>query len=325
LRKLFLIVIAGILSWVYWQRDGDPDFSLGAYQSGTDVTSTVRLGFQCRIPYEIRIGEIDAEFGMSRADLEGALGESFAVWETYARKPLFVLTDSASATPVHLRFDERQARSDDMAEERRAQQDIAAEMDRMRSELEDLRRDFERKQAELRGEADRYASAVRTYEQSVAAFDRSSSGSDAERRRLAAERESLGRESERLQDLQQQHRLDQEHFNSRVEAFNRDVARLNDRSSAAAAATAGHGPVGAGRYSRSAAGESIEVYLVTSYADLVLTLAHELGHALGIGHLEGRDAIMSAVNAGPSSGRTTVPLLSRADREALEAVCAGRL
>lgn len=318
-----LIVVVGILLWVYLQRDGDPAFNLGGF--GADAAATAWTGFECRIPYAIRSGEIDAAFGMSRADLEGALREAFAVWESYAQRPLFLLTDSPSATPVHLRFDERQAQSDEMAEERRAQEDIVIEIDRMRAELENFRQEFERKRAALQDEVEAYARAVRTYEEWVAAFNRSRSQSQAEQRRLTAEREALAREAQRLQDLQQQHRLDQEHFNRQVEAFNEDVARLNERASAAAAAAAGHGPVGAGRFLRTARGERIDVYLVTSYADLVLTLAHELGHALGIGHVDGEQSIMSAVNIGPSSGRTAVPMLSREDRAALETVCAGRI
>lgn len=320
MRTVVLLILAAALLWLYSQRSSEPDAGVVA----GPVASMAPQGFQCRIPYAVRIGEIDAAFRMNPADLEGALREAFAVWEGYAKTSLFALSDDVSATPVHLRFDERQARNDEMADERRAQQDIAAEIDRMRAELEDLRRDFERKQSELQEETGRYAAAVRSYEDWVAAFNRSSGG-PAERRRLAAERENLQRESERLEDLQHGQRLDQQRFNDRVEAFNREVARLNNRSSAAAAATAGHGPVGAGRYARTAAGESIEVYLVTSHADLVLTLAHELGHALGIDHVEDSEALMSAVNLGPASGRPARPLLRRADREALEAVCAGKL
>lgn len=328
--KVALIVIVGALLWMYLQRDGDPDFSFVERSAGANITSprrdaALRDAAECRIPYAVRIGEIDREFQMDRAGLERALRDAFGVWEAYARVPLFRVTDQASATPVHLRFDERQARSDQMADEQRAQEDIAAEIHRMRIELEQLRRDSERKRAELQSEADRYANAVRSYEQWVAAFNRSSSRSQAEQRRLSTERETLERESRRIEALQRQHRLEQEQFNQQVEVFNREVARLQDRASAAAAVAAGHGPVGAGRYTRTAAGESIEVYLVTSYPDLVLTLAHELGHALGIGHVENPQSIMSAVNIGLSSGRLAALMLSREDRAALEAVCSGRL
>ncbi len=319
-----LLVAVGILLGVYLQRGAEPAFSLGDY--GAEASAAAGAGgFECRIPYGVRIGDIDAAFGMSRVDLEGALREAFAVWESYAQRPLFQLRDSASATPVHLRFDERQAQSDEMAEERRAQEDIAIEIDRMRAELESYRREFEGKRAALHDEADAYARAVRTYEEWVAAFNRSRSQSQAEQRLLTSEREALDRENRRLQGLQQEQQLDQEQFNRRVEAFNQEVAGLNDRSRVAAAAMAGHGPVGAGRFMRIARSESIEVYLVTSYPDLVLTLAHELGHALGIDHVEGAGSIMSAVNSGPSSGRIGTLMLSREDRMALEAVCAGRI
>lgn len=65
-----------------------------------------------------------------------------------------------------------------------------------------------------------------------------------------------------------------------------------------------------------------------SYDELVLVLAHELGHALGIGHVDEPGAVMHAMlheGGMLEPGRDRPLELSAADRAALIAVCGRRL
>ncbi len=70
-----------------------------------------------------------------------------------------------------------------------------------------------------------------------------------------------------------------------------------------------------GEYVYSGGKETINIYFDTSREELVHTLAHEFGHAIGIPHMENESAIMF-------SKTTTVTVLSADDRIALETACA---
>jgi hypothetical protein len=86
-----------------------------------------------------------------------------------------------------------------------------------------------------------------------------------------------------------------------------DIAKNN--------ATVSAGNVEDGRYVADNAGTRIYIYGFKTKADLLITLAHEFGHALGLEHVSGGDSIMS-----PSSDSTNL-VLSPEDITELKRVC----
>jgi predicted Zn-dependent protease len=68
-------------------------------------------------------------------------------------------------------------------------------------------------------------------------------------------------------------------------------------------------------------GNAITIYQFYDTADLALVLAHELGHALGLGHIDDPSAVMHAV----MGEQDLTPLrLTPGDVHALRSVCGWR-
>jgi hypothetical protein len=75
-------------------------------------------------------------------------------------------------------------------------------------------------------------------------------------------------------------------YNALINAANADVRTLNS-----------DGLIGSefeeGRYTKESGTQHIDIFQFGSRTNLVLVLAHELGHALGLGHNGNRNSIMS--------------------------------
>lgn len=301
-------------------------------ETGRGVAGSVSAGAQesggssvpCAVPLRWRLESIDSRFGLSRTEAEVALRDAFRLWQTELGETLFEVDEAGH--PISFVFDERQAST----QRRRTERDAATEIAR---ELEVMKDAFDERQALQRRESTAYAEAAGTHgertrllNEEINAWNRQNDMPDSVRTRLGAEREDLAdqgrtldRRREQIQEGDEGLAEESRRVNSQVEEYNRAQARLGrlplDRAEA-------------GRYDEEVTtrdGEvehvsrQIRVFRFDSPRDLVRVLAHELGHALGLGHANVAGAVMSAVSTfGEGEG---VPSLHGRDVEMLDATC----
>lgn len=273
---------------------------------------------RCEVPVTLHLASVDPRFRLEREAVQAALDAAVSMWDEQTPERLFRQREG-EGMPVRLVFDERQAgaqtRDRARAELERLQRRIAEREERLdhrhsalaadaagyQRHLEDVQarqRDYERAVAAWNaGRMEHSAGNRERLERQRRALDSARTDLEQRRRTLERRRDELNREIRELEG-------EIDAFNARVAELNREVTAL--------------GAFDMALYEQQGARRSISVFKASDADELRLTLAHELGHALGIEHVDDPAAVMHAILGEANAGRRD---LSDADRRALAAAC----
>lgn len=304
---LVATVAAGVMGTVLWKE--------GALPGGVPDHAVAP---RCVVPLNLHLDTVDPEFDLSRETVRAALDAAVAMWEAETPDRLFRYRPGAGMA-VRLVFDERQAtaRSLDSAREElaQAQAEIARQegrLDRLHAALEADTERFQRRLEAYRQQGQEYRQLVESW--NAGRIDRNRSN----RARLERDAETL--ESEQRQMEQQRRALERRRteLNRDGRALQRQIDAFNERVTALNRRIADTGGFDMALYRQENTRRSITVYKASDAEELRLILAHELGHALGIGHLAEATAVMHASLGAANASREN---LGAADRRALIATC----
>lgn len=269
----------------------------------------------CSLPLSYRIGTVDERFELSYDEARIALMEAEATWENATGQNLFRYDDEATFT-INFVYDDRQALAN-------AEEDLRQRL----NETEDLNTAIDQTYAELVAEYNnlniRYQDRVEAYEQDlnaynaeVAAYNEAGGAPEAEYERLNRVKRALDEEQEaintlaaRLNGLVAEINRIGEEGNRLVDIHNRHVEVYND-------VFADEREFTQGDYRR----KTINIYTFSDRTELVLVLAHELGHAIALDHVENEESIMYYLIGGQSEDLTP----TAEDLAAFDQICGER-
>lgn len=264
-------------------------------------------------PLTYRIGAVDPRFGLSREDFSEAVKQAASLWQRAVSREVF-RADAKGAVEISLIYDYRQEAADRMKTLSFKIENTKGSYDEIKARFETLKRDSDLQSAGLaQGFADYNARVaafnlrVETARQRGGAGETTARQFESDQSRLATQKDALQRRQEELKSAIETLKSMAVVINEIAANHNLDLVTYRDTGSQLGA------EFSEGIYEQNGARRTITIYHYPSRDGLVRVLAHELGHAKGLPHLENPQAVMHRLM------RTEMPELTPEDVAAMKA------
>lgn len=288
------------------------------------------------------IGTFDPAFGISRESFALAIIEAEKIWESAVESDIFIPSLSGERMKINLIFDDRQAKTfalrQRLAGVRSAEeqyritnneyQRLIQQATPMSQEISVLQNAYSLKRDILATEVRAHNERVKIYDNEVVYWNNRGGAPPSKYEQLMRERDEMNIIHQQIQAKQRELKTLGDNLNNKTVVYNELVGQINTIAGILnrLADSLNHdiglhnrlvhdrGEFITGSYTSNGE-EIINIYQFYDHRELVIIIAHELGHALGLSHAFQKNSIMYSMVANQELK------LSDEDRILLQRIC----
>jgi len=261
----------------------------------------------CQHPITYSIGTFDTRFGLTEDEFKQAITEATNIWAQPFNRPLFKYEDKGGDVTVNLIFDERQESTDNLSQIGSTIDDNKAEYNTLKSQYDSVLAKYNSDKASLETIVQNYQTEKDAYDKEVAYWNDQGGAPSDEYDKLNQEKDELSSQADAINVAENQVNAEVPTVNQTADDLNTLIAKLNLNVTKYNTVS---GSIGSefdeGEYVTKGNTRTINIYQFTNQTKLERVLAHEFGHALGLGHVNTNPkAIMYYENVGTNQSLTS--------------------
>ncbi|MGE5041551.1 MAG: matrixin family metalloprotease [Candidatus Levyibacteriota bacterium] len=222
----------------------------------------------CDTPVAYKIGSVDPQFNLSSSQVLEDAQAAADILSKAEGKQLFVYSEKADLT-INFSYDQR------------------AELD---TQINQLQTQLDQKGSNLNQQIKQYESDVEAFNQKLASFNatvdsynKQGGAPEEVYKNLIDQQKQLQSEADALNARARQLKLSTREYNVGVSTLNQDTTQFNNAIAQRPEEGLYNGKE-----------DTITLYFASNHNELIHTMAHEFGHALGMDHVPDKKAIMYA-------------------------------
>lgn len=271
----------------------------------------------CQKPITYSIGNIDSRFGLSETEVLNDIEQTKKVWESSINKQLFKYSPTGDLK-INFIYDYRQETTDELSKMGTAVNNDQSTYGLLKTKYDTLVASYNKGKARLDTLIATYNADKSAYEKKVSSWNSKGGAPEAERNALEQKRAGLNNQVATINQVQDSLNGMVDTINSTRVALNESVTTLNSQvKTYNKTGSSADKEFGGGEYVRDASGTAINIFQFNNPDQLETLLTHELGHALGLKHIDNPQAIMYYVSNNDGMNKE----LTADDLVALKNIC----
>ncbi len=280
----------------------------------TQTTIQRKLGVNpCAQAKTFAIGSIDPRFNIKKEELVKLAQQAAAIWNKAAGRTILQYNSNASLK-INLIFDQRQSQTLAKENLERKLKSLTLDNNKLTKQYANLNNDYQQQRNQYEKDLKKYKNKLEDYNQEVNYWNDRGGASENEYQKLKKEKKDLQNEYEKLEKQRKNINQLSKKTNLLVNQENQIVNQYNNQWTTYKSEFGTTKEFEKGVFNT----KEINIYQFQKKSDLLLTLAHELGHYLGMQHVQNSQSIMYYLL---SNQNLVNPVPTMQDREELKKVC----